>query len=227
MQCVKENGVWRTRSQVIASILTAAFAAICSAAQPKIVEEFRGKVVHVSDGDTIRILVGQSQVTVRLEGIDAPETGQAFSAKSKEALERLVAGKTVTVRKTGDDKYGRSLGFVLADGVEVNGRMIADGWAWHFKKYNSDERLAQLELSARSNRKGLWADSNPLAPWDFRNRQRSERSPEPGKVAAVGKFWLNTTSGVRHNAGCEYYRNTRRGRPCGSNEGKPCGKCGG
>ena len=77
---------------------------------PRAVEEFRGRVVGVSDGDTVRILVNEKPVTVRLQGIDAPELGQSFGSRSKEALSKLVAGKTVSVRKSGEDQYKRHAG---------------------------------------------------------------------------------------------------------------------
>ena len=98
----------------------------------------------------------------RYEGIDVPEANQAFGTKSEEALTKLVAGKMVTVRKTGEDQYGRTLGIVLVDGLNANAQMVADGWAWHFKKYSSDENLAKLEVAAKSVRRGLWQDPKPL-----------------------------------------------------------------
>ena len=79
-------------------------AGLVLAAPPKVVEEFSGKVIGVTDGDTIKVLVNKESVTVRLEGIDAPESGQSYGKKSKEALAEMVAGKTVTVKKTGTDK---------------------------------------------------------------------------------------------------------------------------
>lgn len=99
--------------------------------------------------------------------------------------------------------------------------MIEDGWAWHYKKYNDEARLAKLELSARKAKRGLWADANPLAPWDFRARKK-----RPNNTPAT-MFWLNTSSKVRHNQNCEYFKNTKRGRICGPNDGKACGRCGG
>lgn len=114
------------------------------AAPPKVVEEFTGKVIGVTDGDTIKVLVMKETITIRLEGIDAPESKQSFGNKSKQALSDVVFGKEVTIRKTGDDRYGRTLGVVMVGDVDANAKMIEDGWAWHFKKYNDEERLAKL-----------------------------------------------------------------------------------
>ena len=193
------------------------------AVPPKVVDELSGKVISVTDGDTIKVLVNKETVTVRLEGIDAPESGQSFGKKAKEALSGLVAGKTVTVKKTGTDKYKRTLGIVIVGDVDASAKLLEDGWAWHFKKYNDEERLAKLEEAARKAKRGLWADENAIAPWDYRARQKTpEAAPDGLKL-----YWLNTSSDVRHNERCEHFQKTKRGRLCKADEGKPCGLCGG
>ncbi len=202
-------------------------AGLVLAAPPKVVEEFSGKVIGVTDGDTIKVLVNKETITVRLEGIDAPESGQSFGKKSKEALSEVVADKTVTVKKTGTDKYKRTLGILILEDVDVNAKLIEDGWAWHFTKYNDEERLAKLEESARRAKRGLWADDNPLAPWEYRARQKApETAPVESRDEKMS-YWLNTSSGVRHNQRCEHFQKTKKGRFCGPNDGKPCGICGG
>jgi endonuclease YncB( thermonuclease family) len=107
-----------------------------------------GKAIGGSDGDIIKILVNKKQFTVRLEGIDAPEPKQSFGNRSKQALSDLVFGKEVLVTKTGQDRYGCSLGFVSTGGIDINAKMIQDGWAWHYKKYNRDSKFADLERQA-------------------------------------------------------------------------------
>jgi len=194
------------------------------AAPPKVTEEISGKVVGVTDGDTITVLVNKETIKVRLEGIDAPESGQSYGTKSKQALSEMVFGKPVTVKKTGTDKYKRTLGIVMVGDVDANAKMIEDGWAWHFKKYNDEERLAKLEDAARKAKRGLWADDTPLAPWDYRARQKT---PEAKEADPKALYWLNTSSNVRHNQRCEHFQKTKKGRLCGPNEGKPCGICGG
>lgn len=213
------------RYVVAASVLL--LAGLVPAAPPEVVEEFGGKVIGVTDGDTIKVLVNKETITVRLEGIDAPESGQSFGKKSKVALAELVAGKSVIVKKTGTDKYKRTLGIVILEDVDVNATLVEDGWAWHFKKYNDEARLATLEESARKAKRGLWADENPLAPWDYRARQKTpETAPVESRDEKMS-YWLNTSSGVRHNQRCEHFQKTKKGKLCGPNDGKPCGICGG
>jgi len=203
-------------------------AGLLLAAPPQVVEEFTGKVIGVTDGDTVKVLVNKETITVRLEGIDAPEAKQSYGTKAKQALSEFVFGKTVTVKKTGTDRYGRTLGVIVAGDVDVNARLVEDGWAWHFKRYNDEQRLAKLEEQARKARRGLWADDKPLSPWEFRARQRTPQA-EATKPATGEKalFWLNTSSGVRHNQRCEHFQKTKKGRLCGPNEGRACGICGG
>jgi len=200
-------------------------AAIVSAQAPKSIEAIPGKVVAVTDGDTLTLLLADSsKLKIRLEGIDAPEAKQQHGEKSKDALAALVLQKDVTVRKTGDDQYGRTIGVVLAGSRDINLSMIESGWAWHFKKYSKDQTLAAAELRAREARAGLWAGENIIAPWEYRARQKA---PMPGEAIADQRHWLNTSSNVRHNSRCQSFNNTKKGRFCDPAEGKACGICGG
>ena len=202
-------------------------ATLACAEQPRFVDELQGKVVSVADGDTVTVLVNKEQVRVRLEGIDAPESNQSFGARAKQALSGLVFGKTVTVKKTGTDRFGRTLGVIMVGDTDANAKMIEDGWAWHYKQYNKENRLAQLEDAARQAKRGLWADPSPLAPWEFRARQRAPRAVPESSDETPLTYWLNVSSGVRHNSTCEHFGQTKRGRSCGPDEGRPCGRCGG
>ena len=142
----------------------------------------QGKVVGVADGDTITVLDANNiQHKIRLEGIDAPETAQAFGQKSKQSLSQMVQSKQVTVEYQKKDKYGRTLGKVLHNGTDVCLEQINLGMAWHYKKYASDqpkedrETYAQAELAARTKTIGIWKDKNPTPPWEFRIQKSSAR----------------------------------------------------
>jgi hypothetical protein len=127
---------------------------------------------------------GKTSVKVRLDGIDAPETGQGFGTKAKQALSGKILARTVRVKTTGTDRYGRTLGVVWLGDRNINFEMVAEGWAWHFKKYSKDHALADAENQARAKKAGLWADEHPIAPWDWRLGEK-ERRQETGIARAT------------------------------------------
>jgi micrococcal nuclease len=202
---------------------------------PAAAQTVSGKVVGVSDGDSLTLLVqGNRQIKVRLEGIDAPETGQEFSRNSKEGLSRLVFGREISLRVTGKDRYERTLGVVFVGGVNANLALVRQGLAWHYKKYSDDQELAQAEIDARASRSGLWAGFEPMPPWEYRALKKrpqgiigSATAGSDSSGATATAFWLNTSSNARHNSSCRWFGETKRGRYCGPEEGKACGECGG
>ena len=126
-----------------------------------------GKVVKIVDGDTYDLLIDDTKtLRIRMEGIDAPEKGMPFYRVSKDYLGSLCFQKQVRFEKTSMDKLNnRPVGFTyLEDGRELGHEMIKAGLAWHFKKYNSDLDLAELEKEAREAKLGLWIDDNPMDP---------------------------------------------------------------
>lgn len=130
-----------------------------------------GRVVGVHDGDTITLRTQTNQtVKVRLLGIDAPEIGQPFGTKSKQALSSMVFGRDVLVASTGEDKYGRVLGDIRAGQVWANLMMVQLGMAWHYVKYDQRPELSAAEIEAHSSRRGLWSDPNAMPPWDWRKK---------------------------------------------------------
>jgi micrococcal nuclease len=148
---------------------------------PVEVFSFTGQVVGVLDGDTIEVLpsggLHNKTKRVRLYGIDCPEKKQAFGTRAKQAMSALVFAKSITVESLGQDKYKRIVGDVfLPDGTNVNRELVAQGWCWHYEKYAPDDLvLAVLELAARGSKKGLWADTSPLPPWEWRKARRGKR----------------------------------------------------
>lgn len=182
-----------------------------------------GKVVSIADGDTITILTAdRQQIKVRFKGIDTPEKNQAYGTKAKQALSYKIHGRTVTLKGTSKDRYGRTVADVYHAGRWINLEMVKEGWAWHYKHYSDNNQLADAEVQAQKIRRGLWADANPVPPWEFRNGGKSNKTQ-----AAITGHWLNTSSGVRHNSNCQHYKNTKRGKPCSKSEGRAGGCCGG
>jgi endonuclease YncB( thermonuclease family) len=133
-------------------------------------EMLEGRVVGVHDGDTITLLMaGNRQIKVRLAQIDAPETTQAFGQRSQQSLSEMVFNKTITVEKETTDKYGRTVGTLFIEGVDANKEQLKRGMAWVYRHYLHDQSLLTLEETARQDKVGLWADANPMAPWDYRH----------------------------------------------------------
>jgi len=130
---------------------------------------FSGECVGVSDGDTIKVMRGGTAVKVRLLGIDCPEKKQDFGSKAKQATSDMVFGKTVDVKEAGQDKYGRTLGTVFAEGKNVNLELVKAGLAWHYKQYSKDEALSKAEAEARAAKIGLWS-MPAVPPWEWRKQ---------------------------------------------------------
>lgn len=131
----------------------------------------QGKVIRVLDGDTIEVLQDNKPVRVRLSNIDAPEKKQAYGSWSTNQLKGLVAGKTVTVTYTQTDSYGRVLGLVETQYINVNRSQVISGAAWVYERYNTDKVLPALQREAQAQKRGLWADSHPVSPWEWRHKQ--------------------------------------------------------
>ena len=128
-------------------------------------------VIRIIDGDTVEVMgKGRKPFTVRLQGIDAPEKGQRYAKKSKQALSRLVYKKIVRLEGTKRDRYGRTLARLYVDDMDVSAKMVEQGAAWVYRRYTRDSILYQAEAVAKENKRGLWAFKNPLPPWKWRKR---------------------------------------------------------
>lgn len=133
---------------------------------------FTGKVVKVSDGDTIQVMHEGKAEKIRLAGIDCPESKQPFGQAAKRFVLDIAAQKTVTVLVETADRYGRTVGeVILPDGRSLNQELIRAGYAWWYRKYSSNLTLGALEEDARKDKKGLWVDPNPIPPWEWRRQK--------------------------------------------------------
>jgi endonuclease YncB( thermonuclease family) len=157
------------RAFILATLL------ILFAANSASAEQIRGRVVGVSDGDTVTLLTDEKlQYKIRLTGIDAPEKTQAFGQASKRHLSQMIYGQTVTADCIGTDRYKRNLCKIIIGGKDANLSQIEGGYAWHYKKYQSSQspadrlKYSDAETAARENSKGLLSESSPIPPWDYR-----------------------------------------------------------
>jgi endonuclease YncB( thermonuclease family) len=139
-------------------------------------ETIVGRVVAVSDGDTIKVLDDNRKMfVIRLKGIDAPEKSQSFGQRAKQSLSELVFESRVEVHWHKRDRYDRIVGKVLgASGTDICLEQIARGMAWHYKQYASEQSAEDLrnythaEVTARAAQVGLWSEDQPTPPWVWR-----------------------------------------------------------
>ena len=142
--------------------------------------DFSGKVVSISDGDTITVLSADKlEHRVRLAAIDAPEKAQAFGQRAKQAISDLCYGKDAQVKVIDIDRYNRSVGEVRCAGVYANEAMLSKGMAWVYRKYAKGYGgFYSVEEEARTASRGLWVDSEPMPPWEWRKARRSEHTKQ-------------------------------------------------
>lgn len=146
-----------------------------------------GVVLKVRDGDTLQLLTRAGQrIEVRLNAIDAPEKahgqtrGQPHAERARLSLAELAVRRNVTLLMTTMDRYGRHVGRVLvhtSDGeVDAGWWQLRSGYAWVYERYIEEIPVTtridyrQAQSDARAQRRGLWADARPVAPWDWRHR---------------------------------------------------------
>lgn len=175
--------------------------------------QLSGKVVGISDGDTITVLQGRRQIKIRLYGIDCPESSQEYGRKAEKFTSSSVFGKNVEVNILDFDEYGRGVGVVHVGATTVNEALLKNGYAWLYTKYCKQSFCGEwkkLERQAASKRVGLWAGKNPMPPWEWRKNQREAQQATPGAAANLpedpgGSFQGNSKSHVFHSPGCQHY----------------------
>jgi micrococcal nuclease len=134
---------------------------------------FTAKVVGIKDGDTVVVLDSlNNQTTLRLAEVDCPEKNQPFGTKAKQFTSNQIYLKTIKYVVTDTDRYGRSIAMIYydEDNKYLSAEIIKAGMGWHYKRYSTSKELATFEDNARKNKIGLWVESNPVAPWEFRKQ---------------------------------------------------------
>jgi endonuclease YncB( thermonuclease family) len=198
------------RGPVVGILFAALLCLTATAQHPQ--QAITGKVVGVSDGDTITVLdANKRQHKIRLVGIDAPESSQAFGSRSKQSLSDLVFGKTVTVTSWEKDRYGRTLGTVTLDGKDINLEQVERGMAWFYRQYakaiqpEDSKTCEQAERAAREEKIGLWADASPVPPWDFTRGKTTKAPGAKPLTPATGPIVGNRNSKIYHLPNCPDY----------------------
>jgi endonuclease YncB( thermonuclease family) len=174
----------------IAYLLVAACSFTLYQAHGQEADPISARVVGVTDGDNIRVFAPpQLFIKVRVEFIDAPEKGQPFGTRAKQAMSNLVFDRQVELYSHSTDRYGRLIAMVYMNGSDVGLELIKEGMAWPFDRYlgEASTELRQRYLDeakyARESRLGLWSEPNPIKPWDWRHALRPGSHVEkPGNI---------------------------------------------
>lgn len=184
----------------------------------------KGRVIKVADGDTVTLLDdAKQQFRVRFAGIDAPEHDQAWGSFCQNNLSQKVLQQDVTAQFFKTDKYGRNVSKVIFQGRDINLEQVREGCGWHYKKYENEQpaadriSYAEAETAARTARRGLWADPNPINPSVWRSQQREARwgGPPPAETPIIA----NKNSHKYHLPGCPGYKAvSQRNRELFANE---------
>jgi micrococcal nuclease len=153
--------------------MKALIALCCCLALSAQAETFSAKVIVVMDGDTVLALREGQKIKIRLANIDAPEKAQPFGKQSRDSLQEMVGKKQVQIDSQAVDQYGRIVGLISVDGRSVNQEQVRRGMAWEYSHYHTDKAYIGLQSDARQARRGLWAQTNPQAPWLWRKQHPS------------------------------------------------------
>lgn len=132
------------------------------------------QVIGISDGDTMTLKVDGHPLKIRLANIDAPEKKQAFGQKSKESLSEMCWGKDAQYEAQSIDRYKRTVAVVTCGGYGVNREQVRRGMAWIYTKYNRDPFYVTIQDVAKQKKRGLWSDTAPVPPWEFRKQSRTK-----------------------------------------------------
>jgi len=188
-------------------------------------ETLSGKIVKIADGDTVTLLTpNNEQIRIRLNCIDAPEKSQDFGQRSRQSLGNLLAGAYVKIKKHDVDKYGRVIGTIYLDGVDINLTQVKRGMAWVYDRYCSDPTYHEAEQEARSARLGLWSHPNPIEPWNYR-RGKKEKNTNNNYLENSG-YRCGEKKYCSQMSSCEeamfYFTKCGLKKLDRDNDGKPC-----
>ena len=201
-------------------LLLTAFSALTAMAPAVMAEPITGRVVGIADGDTITVLDPLNrQHKIRLSGIDAPESGQAFGRNSKKALSDCAFGKQVTIDGDKLDRYGRTIGRIMVGQVDCNIRQVELGMAWHYKQYarerpaTESKSYAAAEDLAKTAKLGLWADPHAMPPWDWRKGGQQAQAANKESSGQCDCATSDTCIGKRGGSYCLTNVGTKRYLP--------------
>lgn len=134
-------------------------------------QDFVGKVVKVTDGNTFEIEDDNNEIFVlMLSEVDCPELGQLQGNEAKEFTEDLILKKKVAVELKGKDWLGNKLAVItLKNGSILHDELLKNGLGWASKKASDSSTL--LQTNAQQSKVGIWVEVEPTPPWVYRRQQ--------------------------------------------------------
>jgi len=133
-----------------------------------------GTVIHVARGDQITVVRQGEPAQVVLYGIDCPEEEQPFSRQAQQFTANMVLGKNIEIEQIREDKQGRIVAIVAVERQLLNEEIVKAGLGWvysHSCSWPICETWKALQLRAKLDKRGLWSEPEPTAPWVFRRRK--------------------------------------------------------
>jgi len=141
-------------------------------------ESFTARVYHVVDGDSLMVKVKGKKIAIRLWGIDAPEENQPFSRDAERFTRRLLQNRSVVVLPVERDDYGRLVARIIVGRTDTSQELVRSGLAWvhiYYCRKKICNSWKVLEKKARRDKRGLWREKQPIAPWEWKKINRFSR----------------------------------------------------
>lgn len=133
-------------------------------------EPFSATVIHIWDGDSLVISTPEGPRQIRIFGIDAPEKTQPFNDQARQYLQQLILNQEVLIEEIDQDNYKRMVAKITLREQDIASMMVTAGFAWVFHRYNRDPKMLELEKKAKKEKRGLWQQNSPTAPWIWRKQ---------------------------------------------------------
>lgn len=168
-------------AQAVAGLALSTLVSFTALAAPDDAPTLKGRIVRVSDGDTVTLQTQGSTTQIRLAGIDAPESNMPHGPQAKAHLAAMVLGKEVVAIVQKKDRYGRTIATLMMNTKDINLAMLQAGMAWHYKRYEREQSrdqasaYSQSEQLAQTAGLGLWSQADAVPPWAWRQARLNTR----------------------------------------------------
>jgi endonuclease YncB( thermonuclease family) len=207
----------RFRSLLFAALLLAFVPSSFAQVEPG--QSFTARVVDVKDGDTFDVKRSAGgEVTIRLHGVDTPESAQPYGQEATQKAQQYIGGKSVRVSVEGIGRYGRAVARIEVQGGDLGAMLIRDGLAWWYRQYAPGaSEYERLQRQARNAGRGLWSQPQPTPPWEWR-----DRTSGPGETSTEDKDCSDFST---YSEALRFFRAHQPGDPHnldGNSDGEPC-----